>query len=153
MAGMRGSSSAPPWKKIFSAGTSRINAIAWHSLTLQLRDPTGGLDDLANGILRAVGDPHERIREDRLRVLRALRFAGTLGLRIAPELWHAVRASSGFLHHLSAERIREELFKILRAVAPPSASLRLYESAGVLRELYPRAPGVRRSCRGFGVTQ
>ena len=59
-----------------------INAVAWHPITRELRDPHGGLAGLRDGILRTVGDPAERFREDRLRVLRALRFAGRFGLRI-----------------------------------------------------------------------
>ena len=113
-----------------------INAVAWHPLTHEIRDPHGGAGDLRAGILRTVGDPAERFREDRLRVLRALRFAGRFDLRIASATWHAVRNTAADLHALSAERVREELFKVLR-MAVPSASLRLYAASGVLRELYP----------------
>ena len=57
-----------------------INAIAWHPLREELRDPFGGAVDLGHGVLRTVGAPEERFREDYLRVLRALRFAGRFGL-------------------------------------------------------------------------
>lgn len=114
-----------------------INAIAWHPLTGEVRDPAGGLPDLRAGILRTVGDPAERFREDRLRVLRALRFAGRFGLRIDDDTWRAARASAPELVHLSAERVREELLKVLRQVDPPSVSLRLYEACGALAHLYP----------------
>lgn len=114
-----------------------INAVAWHPLTHELRDPHGGLPDLREGILRTVGDPAERFREDRLRVLRALRFAGRFGLRIDPTTWSAAREAAPELVHLSAERVREELLKVLRQVDPPSLSLRLYEQSGALAQLYP----------------
>jgi tRNA nucleotidyltransferase (CCA-adding enzyme) len=114
-----------------------INAVAWHPLTGEVRDPHGGLPDLRAGILRTVGDPAERFREDRLRVLRALRFAGRFGMRIDNATWAAARASAPELVHLSAERVREELLKVLRQVDPPSVSLRLYAECGALAHLYP----------------
>jgi tRNA nucleotidyltransferase (CCA-adding enzyme) len=114
-----------------------INAVAWHPLTGEVRDPHGGLPDLRAGILRTVGDPAERFREDRLRVLRALRFAGRFGMRIDDATWRAARAAAPELVHLSAERVREELLKTLRQVNPPSVSLRLYAESGALAHLYP----------------
>lgn len=114
-----------------------INAVAWHPLTHELRDPHGGVPDLRDGVLRTVGDPVERFREDRLRVLRALRFAGRFGLRIDEATWQAAREAAPELVHLSAERVREELLKVLRQVEPPSLSLRLYERSGALEHLYP----------------
>ncbi|MBV9108125.1 MAG: CCA tRNA nucleotidyltransferase [Gemmatimonadetes bacterium] len=114
-----------------------INAIAWHPLTHELRDPHGGAADLRAGVLRTVGDARERFREDRLRVLRALRFAGRFGMRIDPATWEAAKESAPELGHLSAERVREELLKVLKGVPRPSDSLRLYEGCGALAALYP----------------
>lgn len=114
-----------------------INAIAWHPRTHEVRDPHGGLPDLGARVVRTVGDPRERFREDRLRVLRALRFAGRFGFRIDPETWDAAREAAPELPHLSAERVREELLKVLKEVKRPSDSLRLYESSGALAALYP----------------
>ena len=114
-----------------------INAVAWHPLSHEVRDPHGGVPDLRAGLLRTVGEAAERFREDRLRVLRALRFAGRFGLRIEDGTWAAARASAPELVHLSAERVREELLKVLREVRPPSVSLRLYQRSGALRYLYP----------------
>jgi len=123
-----------------------INAIAWHPLTRELRDPHGGAADLRGGILRTVGDPRERFREDRLRVLRALRFAGRFGMRIDPATWEAARESAPELPNLSAERVREELLKVLRHVARPSDSLRLYAESGALAVLFPEL----QACVGVG---
>ena len=114
-----------------------INAVAWHPLTRELRDPHGGVPDLRDGILRTVGDPRERFREDRLRVLRALRFAARFGLRIDEATWAACSESAPHLPNLSAERVREELLKVFREVERPSAALRLYEGCGALGVLYP----------------
>jgi tRNA nucleotidyltransferase (CCA-adding enzyme) len=114
-----------------------INAVAWHPLTGEIRDPHGGLEDLKSGILRTVGLAEERFAEDRLRVLRALRFAGRFDLRIEGHTWSAACAAAPELPALSAERVREELVKLLRELRAPSVSLRLYAGSGALRELYP----------------
>ncbi|HEV7589375.1 MAG TPA: CCA tRNA nucleotidyltransferase [Longimicrobium sp.] len=114
-----------------------INAVAWHPLSHEVRDPHGGVPDLRDGLLRTVGDARERFREDRLRVLRALRFAGRFGLRVDPATWEAAREAAPGLPHLSAERVREELVKVLKEVKRPSDSLRLYEASGALAALYP----------------
>ncbi|HEU0053191.1 MAG TPA: CCA tRNA nucleotidyltransferase, partial [Longimicrobium sp.] len=114
-----------------------INAIAWHPHTREVRDPHGGLADLRAGVLRTVGDARERFREDRLRVLRALRFAGRFGMAIDPATWEAAREAAPDLPALSAERVREELMKVLKEVDEPGASLRLYEASGALAALYP----------------
>ncbi|HET7234200.1 MAG TPA: CCA tRNA nucleotidyltransferase [Longimicrobium sp.] len=121
-----------------------INAIAWHPRTHEVRDPHGGLRDLRAGVIRTVGEPRERFREDRLRVLRALRFAGRFGFRIDPGTWQAAMEAAPELPHLSAERVREELLKVLKEVTRPSDSLRLYLEAGALAALYPEL----RACVG-----
>ncbi|MEX2571901.1 MAG: CCA tRNA nucleotidyltransferase [Gemmatimonadota bacterium] len=114
-----------------------INAVAWHPLTHEVRDPHGGMRDLEDRILRTVGDPELRFAEDRLRVLRALRFAGRFHLRIEEATERAVSASADKLGNLSAERVREELWKVLSLQREASATLRLYERSGVLVALYP----------------
>ena len=114
-----------------------INAVAWNPVTGEIRDPHDGVGDLRAGLLRAVGDPEARFVEDRLRVLRALRFAGRFGLRVEPATWAAIRASADHLGRLSAERVREELYKVLAGPAPPSVALRLHAESGVLERLYP----------------
>lgn len=113
-----------------------INAIAWRAATGELRDPWGGRDDLRAGVLRAVGEPCERFAEDYLRVLRGLRFAGRYDLAIDPPTREALELAVEGLGSLSAERVREELEKVL--VGPhPSVALRLYRDTGALRVWYP----------------
>lgn len=113
-----------------------INAIAWRISTHELRDPWDGRADLQAGILRAVGEPSERFAEDYLRVLRGLRFAGRYELTIDPETREALEAAVDGLPELSAERVREELEKILSGPRP-SAALRLYRDTGALGVWYP----------------
>ncbi|HET7274405.1 MAG TPA: CCA tRNA nucleotidyltransferase [Longimicrobiaceae bacterium] len=113
-----------------------INAVAWNPLTDEIRDPHGGATDLKNGLLRTVGAAASRFAEDRLRVLRALRFAGRFELRIDEATWAAACSVAEDLHMLSAERIREELIKVM-ALPCPAGALQLYADSGVLREIYP----------------
>ena len=122
-----------------------INAIAVHPETGEIRDAFGGRADLAAGIVRAVGDPEIRFREDRLRVLRALRFAAVFGFQIEPATWAALCASVPDLDHLSRERVRDEWLKMLEAPAP-SAGVGLWLRCGALRRVWPEmaelGPGV-----------
>jgi len=113
-----------------------INAIAWHPVEDRWLDPFGGTQDLSDRILRTVGSPADRFREDRLRVLRGLRFAGRLGFEVEADTWVAMCDSAPFLDTLSAERVREELMKVL-ACARPSVALALYREAGALGALFP----------------
>lgn len=114
-----------------------FNAIAWHPIHDEVRDPHGGLRDLRAATLRTVGDPAQRFAEDYLRILRALRFAGHFVLQVEPATWDALTAATPHLRQLSVERVREELMKVLAKTPHASASLRLYAHAGALRELYP----------------
>ena len=89
-----------------------VNAMAWHPES-GLFDPFDGKTDLRNGILRCVGDAPRRFQEDALRILRALRFAATYGFVIEKDTADAVHALADRLHMVSAERVREELFKLI----------------------------------------
>lgn len=114
-----------------------INAMAWSTSAQRLHDPFGGRDDLARGVVRAVGDPRTRMREDRLRALRALRFAGRFDFRIDEPTWNAVVESASALDRLSMERVQQELVKTLEQVRTPSRSLSLWRRSGALRVLLP----------------
>ncbi len=119
-----------------------VNAVAWHPLRGERRDPFRGVADMESGVLRTVGDPEERFREDYLRVLRALRFAGTFGLTIDPATWRALTEGTYHLDHLSAERVREEVLKILEGGGRPSRALGLYAASGVLDAVLPELGGL-----------
>ena len=93
-----------------------VNAMAWNPRA-GLVDPFGGAADLAAGVIRCVGDPVRRFREDALRILRAVRFASVLDLHVAPETAEVVFAEKELLHAVAAERIREEMTKTLCGAA------------------------------------
>ncbi len=107
-----------------------INAIAYHPLTHEWRDPFFGAVDLTARIVRAVGEPAERFREDFLRILRALRFAARFGFDIEPRTWDAARELAPGLDRLSAERVREEWFKGLRTARSLPRLLELWLGSG-----------------------
>ena len=119
-----------------------INAIAWSPARQQLHDPFGGQRDLAGKLVRAVGDASTRMREDRLRALRAIRFAARFAFRIEPATWEAVVASAPELKRLSAERVRQELEKTLDQVRRPSEALGLWRQARFFDELLVALGGV-----------
>ena len=119
-----------------------INAIAWHPLRDELYDPFGGGADLNARTLRTVGRAADRFREDYLRILRAVRFAGRFDLQIEDTTWAALTALTEHLPTLSPERIREELVKVLSADARPGRTLALYRGAGINAVLYPEIDGL-----------
>jgi poly(A) polymerase len=90
-----------------------INGLFEHPLTGEIIDHVGGIDDLRGGMIRAIGDPSKRFREDALRLMRAVRFAVTTGFSIDAATWEAVRANAPLLERISPERIRDELNRIL----------------------------------------
>ena len=89
-----------------------VGAMAWHP-ERGLCDPFGGLDDLQEGVLRAVGDPDARFQEDALRILRAVRFASQLGFAVEPKTAAAMRRQLARLDCVAAERVRAELTGLL----------------------------------------
>ncbi|GLC27502.1 CCA tRNA nucleotidyltransferase [Roseisolibacter agri] len=114
-----------------------INAIAFSPRGRTLHDPFDGVGDLRRGVVRAVGDADARLREDRLRALRAIRFAARFEFDFDPPTWAAVVASGPHLGRLSAERVREELDKTLRQVRAPSWALERWRESGALATLIP----------------
>lgn len=128
-----------------------INAIGWVPAELaagtgRLVDPFGGRDDLAAGVIRAVGDPDERIAEDALRLLRAVRFAARFDMGIERETAAAIERHARLAAGLSGERVRDELLRILRAgpeMQPPSSAIRLMEDLGLLAVIVPELAALR----------
>jgi len=127
-----------------------INAIAWHPLTGRTHDPFGGASDLDQGLLRTVGRAEDRFAEDHLRVLRALRFAGVFRLAIEGETWRALTRAVPSTRLLSAERLREELDKVLALQTPPSRVLALYVASGAMAFLYPEIDRLVEVSRALG---
>jgi tRNA nucleotidyltransferase (CCA-adding enzyme) len=114
-----------------------INALAYHPLRQVWRDPFGGAEDLARGVVRAVGQPAERFREDYLRILRALRFAARFGFTVDPATWAAALDAVEGLRRLSAERVRDEWFKGLATARDPTELVQLWRASGAARVWLP----------------
>ena len=113
-----------------------INAMAW-SPRRGYADPFGGREDLKNKVLRAVGDPVQRFREDSLRILRGVRFAVKYGLTVEPETEKAMFSQAGLMDNLARERVFDELCKLLPLVT--AEDLRRFAPilANVIPELGP----------------
>ena len=124
-----------------------INAMAY-SAEEGLIDPFGGRDDLAAHLVRAVGEPERRFEEDALRILRLYRFAARFGFSVDPATGAAARALGPHLDCVSAERIQEEMLKLL-AAPTPGRYLEPAVLAVILPELHPLEEPERfaESCR------
>jgi putative nucleotidyltransferase with HDIG domain len=101
-----------------------------------IEDPFDGQGDLAKQLIRAVGDPKQRFSEDALRMMRAIRFGAQLGFVIEPETLEAIQNSASLISHVSWERIRDELLKILASPFPADGMLLLH-NAGLLEYVLP----------------
>ncbi len=113
-----------------------VNGMFLDPIREEVIDYVSGQRDLAGRLIRAIGDPAARIAEDRLRMLRAVRFATVLGFDIDPPTWGAVCATSNAIHDVSAERIRDEMVKIL--LHPRRLrGFDLLDESGLLREILP----------------
>ena len=113
-----------------------INGLFYDPLVYELHDWVGGQADLDARRIRTIGDPAKRFGEDRLRLLRAVRFAAQLGFAIEPETFAAVQQHAAAIRDVSAERIRDELLKLFR---PPHAArgLDLLHESRLLPEVLP----------------
>jgi tRNA nucleotidyltransferase (CCA-adding enzyme) len=114
-----------------------VNAIAYSPSRGELYDPFRGQRDLESRVIRAVGEPADRMREDRLRALRAIRFAARFGFEIDPRTWEAIRGSAPHLTRLSAERVKQEIEKTMDQVVAPSEAMRLWRESGAIQVLVP----------------
>lgn len=111
-----------------------INAIAFHPAKGFI-DPFIGMDDIEAGIIRAVGNPDKRFREDALRMLRAIRFSAQLGFDIEKQTLESIRDNKDLIQNISSERIRDELTKIL--ISQNTYKFRLLRDTGLLKLLIP----------------
>jgi tRNA nucleotidyltransferase (CCA-adding enzyme) len=114
-----------------------INAIAYRPRTEELRDPFDGRGDIERRLVRAVGDAEQRMREDRLRALRAIRFAARYHFAIEPSTLRAISSSAPYLTRLSAERVQQEIVKTMEQVERPGTAFRLWRDTGALAVLVP----------------
>jgi putative nucleotidyltransferase with HDIG domain len=125
-----------------------MNAMAWRPASGEapgeLIDPFGGQKDLVARVLRAVGDPEERFREDALRMLRAVRFAVLLDMKIDDRTVLAIRRNAPLAATLSGERINQEITKMLLAPRP-SVAFRMLSEVGLLEVLCPELEECRKT--------
>jgi poly(A) polymerase len=119
-----------------------INALLLDPRTGEVLDFVGGRDDLRAGLIRAIGNPDERFREDKLRMVRAVRFAARFGYEIESATRAAIMRLPGRILEVSAERLRDELTKILTEGAA-RRGLELLNEAGLLQVLLPEISAMK----------
>ena len=130
-----------------------INAMACHPEEDRIIDPYGGLKDVDRRLIRAVGAPEDRFREDPLRLLRAVRLRGELDFRIDRKTRDALSAMGPLLGNVAEERIRDEWMRIL-ASEKPSRGLQDMVRTGLLREIVPELmEGHSKRSRGKSVNR
>jgi putative nucleotidyltransferase with HDIG domain len=119
-----------------------INGLFYDPMTEQVIDFVGGRADIERKIVRTIGEPQQRFSEDKLRLLRCVRFASNLGFEIEPATLAAVKEMAGQIHVVSAERIRDELIKIFTR---PNAGrgLELLDETGLLKEILPEISAMK----------
>jgi tRNA nucleotidyltransferase (CCA-adding enzyme) len=112
----------------------------------QLIDPYQGQEDIKNKLIRSVGNPNERFKEDALRLMRAIRFAAQLGFEIEDETLKAITNDAALLSEIAGERIRDELLKLL-ASDYPYEGIMLLKNTGLLHQILPEL------LEGVGISQ
>src|SRR6266850_6340784 len=119
-----------------------INGMFYDPVAGEVIDLVGGQADIAAKLVRAIGDPAKRFAEDRLRMLRAVRFAAVLDYKIDNQTWDALVASAASINEISAERIREELLKIF--LSPNRVrGWDLLDQSGLLRTILPELDAMK----------
>jgi tRNA nucleotidyltransferase (CCA-adding enzyme) len=113
-----------------------VNAMAFDPTAGELVDPYGGADDIERRLIRCVGDPAQRFSEDKLRMLRAVRFAATLGFDVDASIVDSARKLAPGIEQVSVERIMDELMKTMCA-PKPGAALMLMEEMGLTSYVLP----------------
>jgi poly(A) polymerase len=113
-----------------------INGLLYDPIDNRVIDYVDGKADIARRVVRAIGNPAERFEEDKLRILRAIRFGARLGYTIESSTWAAVRLMAPKISEVSAERIREELVKVL-SEGEAARGVKMLEESGLLQEILP----------------
>jgi len=119
-----------------------INGLLMRHDTGEILDFVGGRADLNSGVIRAIGDPDRRFAEDKLRMMRAVRFAGRFGFEIEHKTFGAIRRHAGAVTDVSAERLREELTKLLTEGAARTG-FELLEKSWLLRIVLPEIAAMK----------
>ncbi len=123
-----------------------VNAMAYDPVTREIVDPYNGKEDIANKVIKAVGDPNKRFNEDALRLLRAVRFMSQLDFDIESVTRESIEANALLLNNISRERVRDELTKLIMTDFP-MRGLILMKETGLLEHVLPEL------LRGIGINQ
>ncbi|MEE1295806.1 MAG: CCA tRNA nucleotidyltransferase [Bifidobacterium sp.] len=119
-----------------------VNAMALRVPELEFVDPFGGASDLAKGVLRTPVDPRQSFDDDPLRMMRAVRFVAQLGFTIEPETAEAITAMADRLSIVSAERVRDEITKLLLSDRP-RAGIEAFTESGLADVVFPEIPALQ----------
>jgi len=119
-----------------------INGMMFDPATGNVLDFVGGRADLATGIIRAIGDPARRFSEDKLRMLRAVRFAARFEYKIDPATFTAIQNLAPQIHQVSQERVRDELTKMLTEGRAQRA-FQLLDETGLLKQVLPEISAMK----------
>lgn len=119
-----------------------INGMMLDPATNEILDFVGGRADLNAGVIRAIGDPERRFAEDKLRMLRAVRFAARFDYQIEPASLAAIQKSASKIHQVSAERVREELTKMLTE-GHARLAFQLLDRTGLLQQVLPEIAAMK----------
>jgi len=119
-----------------------INGLLLDPMSNEVLDYVGGRADLAAQVVRAIGDPERRFSEDKLRMLRAVRFAARFGYAIAPPTFAAIRLLASQIDQVSQERVRDELTKMLTE-GHAHRAFQLLDDSGLLREVLPEISAMK----------
>ncbi|MEW5816449.1 MAG: CCA tRNA nucleotidyltransferase, partial [Spirochaetota bacterium] len=120
-----------------------INSMAFNLENYTLLDPHNGINDIKKKVIKAIGDPYERFNEDGLRILRACRLAAQLNFSIEENTFKAIKDNVSQLQLVSAERLRDEITKILEC-EKPSIGFEIMERANLLQFILPEL----QACKG-----
>jgi poly(A) polymerase len=129
---MYGSIEDDAWRRDFT-----VNALYYNIADYSVVDYTGGMEDLNNNLIRMIGNPEQRFHEDPVRLLRAIRFAGKLGLTISPETEEPIMTLSHLLTHVSSARLFQEVLKFFQEGATLE-TFKLLQKYRLLEQLFPQ---------------
>ena len=130
------------WRRDFTINALLMDPLEAGQEPGQVIDHVGGLADLQQGLIRAIGNPVRRFEEDHLRMLRAVRFAARFRFRIDPATLAAMQALAPMIHRIASERIRDELVRILTE-GGARHGFELLDESGLLREILPEVAAMK----------
>jgi poly(A) polymerase len=119
-----------------------INGLLLDPITNEVLDYVGGRDDLKAGVVRTIGEPEHRFAEDKLRMLRAVRFAARFDYQIDPSTLAPIRRLAAQIHQVSCERVREELTKMLTE-GHARRAFELLDESGLLKQVLPEISAMK----------